>query len=784
MSRLRRAGAAAWCALALASCSLGRAPEYAFSDAWEHASAHIDSAIAAGRFDEAEHALEASTSCVRPGLAAAWQQRERERLLAELPRWRARPEAARDSLVTMWTALAAAGRAEASDSLVAAERWARLACELGASTLGATHPRTALAQMELGRVAFMLSRTHEVDSLTVAAEASLRAAFGEEHPAVADARELLGRTLKNFSGRTARSEALGRYRQALRTRVALYGPSSTAVAESYQDIGNLERLCVRPHAALEALGVALAIRRRALGSEHPDVASTLSAMGVLRASIGDWAGAESLFSVALEAGGPLSTRSFRLGMLGQVRLKQGRAAAAEPPLREAIALAESAWVLTPRDEGSTVFSGLSTYSDLAMALAAQGKSEEAFEVLERGTSRTLSEHAPPGSGSARGQPLLERLQHVLSPDAAMVSWVHDRLASPRGEMVWACVVRSTGPPRWIRLESTMSRLPGGGARSASLWYELRATARWPMRLDAGDADLRLESAVSSAWFTPLEASLDGVHHVIVFSPDLVGGCPLGALCDAQGRSLLERYAISYAPSAAFYAMERERRRDLTPAAAALVVGDPAYNGADAESWPTLRGSREEIATVRAALPRVRVLDGADANARSLRALARSGELSRFRVLHVATHTQVDPRRIMEASLVLAPDHAGEGESMLSAREIADTWRLDADLVCLTGCQTALGFRAASQGLLGLQQAFFRAGARSVLVSLWPVDDAATALLMREFYRRLPTASGPGARAEALREAQRAVRDWESPGGAHPYAHPAYWAGFTLVGDAG
>jgi len=181
---------------------------------------------------------------------------------------------------------------------------------------------------------------------------------------------------------------------------------------------------------------------------------------------------------------------------------------------------------------------------------------------------------------------------------------------------------------------------------------------------------------------------------------------------------------------------------------------------------------------------VRVLAGAEASARELRRLAHAGELSQFRVLHLATHTAVDPTRVLEASLVLAPDRPGERESLLSAHEIADTWRLDADLVCLTGCQTAMGMRAASQGLLGLQQALFRAGARSVLVSLWPVDDQATAQLVKEFYRRLARTSGPGARAEALREAQRAVRDWASPAGTRPYAHPAYWAGFTLVGDAG
>jgi len=140
--------------------------------------------------------------------------------------------------------------------------------------------------------------------------------------------------------------------------------------------------------------------------------------------------------------------------------------------------------------------------------------------------------------------------------------------------------------------------------------------------------------------------------------------------------------------------------------------------------------------------------------------------------------------MLESMLVLAPDSPRAVDSRLSAREIAERWKLDADLVCLTGCRSASGVTAAGQGWLGFQQAFFRAGARSVLVSLWPVDDAVAALLVREFYRRLAHASGPGARAEALRGAQRAVRDWQSPAGARPYAHPAYWAGFTLIGDAG
>jgi CHAT domain-containing protein len=93
-------------------------------------------------------------------------------------------------------------------------------------------------------------------------------------------------------------------------------------------------------------------------------------------------------------------------------------------------------------------------------------------------------------------------------------------------------------------------------------------------------------------------------------------------------------------------------------------------------------------------------------------------------------------------------------------------------------------RAASQGWLGLQQALLRAGARSVLVSAWRVEDRAGALLMREFYARLSPGSGGEERARALRDAQQVVRHYRAPDGSQPYAHPAYWAGFTLIGGPG
>jgi len=97
-----------------------------------------------------------------------------------------------------------------------------------------------------------------------------------------------------------------------------------------------------------------------------------------------------------------------------------------------------------------------------------------------------------------------------------------------------------------------------------------------------------------------------------------------------------------------------------------------------------------------------------------------------------------------------------------------------DLVVLSACQTASGDRLPGEGLVGLSYSFLIAGGRRVVGSLWDVDDAATAELMRRFYQALYT--GSRSPAEALRSAQRGIA--QVPRWSNPY----YWAGFTIEGD--
>jgi CHAT domain-containing protein len=145
------------------------------------------------------------------------------------------------------------------------------------------------------------------------------------------------------------------------------------------------------------------------------------------------------------------------------------------------------------------------------------------------------------------------------------------------------------------------------------------------------------------------------------------------------------------------------------------------------------------------------------------------------VLHLGTHFSLRPGSARRSFLLL-----GDG-SRLSLDSIADLDFHDLHLVTLSACQSALGGATTDDGreIEGLSAIVQRRGARNVLASLWRVEDRSTARLMRELYDDLPKQRGDA--ATALRRSQlklRAVR----AGGARPFAHPYYWAGFLVTSD--
>lgn len=164
------------------------------------------------------------------------------------------------------------------------------------------------------------------------------------------------------------------------------------------------------------------------------------------------------------------------------------------------------------------------------------------------------------------------------------------------------------------------------------------------------------------------------------------------------------------------------------------------------------------------------------------------------ILHIATHIEIDDEKGWHSGILLRRTEKSREESITSEKVTADSSRhgvlefesdpylragdiaagnIPAKLVVLSGCESAGGRLIVGEGLCGLTTAFLSAGASAVVATLWPVDDAVTADLMKKFYREL--AKG-GTVAFALRRAQMAIR------GNRKTEHPFYWAGFIVTGN--
>ena len=186
----------------------------------------------------------------------------------------------------------------------------------------------------------------------------------------------------------------------------------------------------------------------------------------------------------------------------------------------------------------------------------------------------------------------------------------------------------------------------------------------------------------------------------------------------------------------------------------------------------LPASRREVTAIREHLGgEVLATTGAAASEQAFRREAPSR-----RILHLATYGVLNKHNPLFSYIELAA--AGEYDGRLEVHEVFGM-RLTADLVVLSACQTGLGSGALADvppgdDWVGLARAFLHAGASSVIATLWPVDDWATAALMERFYAELATGIAPRL---ALARAQRTLRRERAT------SHPFYWAGFVLVGGA-
>jgi CHAT domain-containing protein len=271
---------------------------------------------------------------------------------------------------------------------------------------------------------------------------------------------------------------------------------------------------------------------------------------------------------------------------------------------------------------------------------------------------------------------------------------------------------------------------------------------------------------------------------IVLVPDgSLNLVPFEALMDETGATINKRVTIASVPSATVYFTLKTAPTQTTATRPFLGVAYSPGQSAAVQLASNTRGmfdlqksaltplpfAREEIAEAAKALGRNSMeLDGAAASEAALKALA----LGDFKIIHIAAHgigNEAEPDR---AALLLAPGNDSE-DGLWQSREIRQT-RLNADLVVLSACDTGTGRLEGQEGIMNLARAFLIAGAKSVVASLWQVDDRSTATLMSFFYEHL--AAGLEVR-EALRQGQL---DFTKEFG--DKAQPYYWAGFEVVGD--
>ena len=333
---------------------------------------------------------------------------------------------------------------------------------------------------------------------------------------------------------------------------------------------------------------------------------------------------------------------------------------------------------------------------------------------------------------------LDEIRSRLGPDTALVEYFFVQ------ERVLACVLtRETADFAAITLQPRVRKL-----------LQLLRFQLSKFRLDP-----QYVEKFKTAMFESIQGHLHGLYqelvaplrpllrqkHVLFVPHGQLHHVPFHALYDGQSY-LIDQFSISYAPSASVYALckAKEAHHD----GYSLVMGIPDGLA------PTIENEARAVSSL---LPNSQLLLGSEATEEALRKLGPN-----CRNVHIATHGYFRQDNPMFSSVRL-------GTSYLSVYDIYQL-KLPVEIVALSGCATGLNVVSPGDELMGLARGFLQAGAQSLLLSLWDVQDASTRDFMVAFYRHLQQGDS---RAVALQQAMKEVRN--------SYPHPFYWAPFVLMG---
>lgn len=308
-------------------------------------------------------------------------------------------------------------------------------------------------------------------------------------------------------------------------------------------------------------------------------------------------------------------------------------------------------------------------------------------------------------------------------------------------------------------------------------------------------------------FKPLETALGSSKRLIIIPDGTLSYLPFEALVTVRAHQrhayLVERFAIVYGPSAsALVAIQTANQPSASPKGL-LAFGDPAINNAETDtkqvaslqpasggaiarvrrsapaedytergfSFARLPYARTEVLTIGKLFPvgQRQLYLGADAREETVK----NSNLRDFQFIHFASHGFMDESHPARSGILLSRAPGSSEDGILQVGEIMRL-KMNADLVTLSACSTGLGKLVNGEGMLGLTRAFFYAGAKNVAVSLWNVNDSATASLMGNFYRNLEHGLS---QSEALRQAKLELLHSSQPLWRHPY----FWAAFVIDG---
>ena len=506
---------------------------------------------------------------------------------------------------------------------------------------------------------------------------------------------------------------------------------------------------------------------------------------------------------AIRLSPPVGSLSRIQATLGHVYYRLRRFPEAEQILRQAVAGIEDLRTLLESEELREAFfeDKIGVYEDLVLTLLAQRKGAEAFDISERARARAFLDLLGNRVTLSRGrsESLIAEERDLQERIIALKAMPEDTPALRRElelarEAYQAFLQRVRQLDREqaslmtvepLTLKEVQALLPEGAVLLEYFVTEQGRTLLWTVERDRLSAVSlpfgRSQVAQRVQAFRDLLATRDRYAEMqqmawalfdVLVRPGLrdrkprellivphgaLHYLPFQALMPAPGRYLLQEVPLYYYSSASLMQFTRAKRVSGQPSLFAL--GNPDFQ----DPTLSLRYAEREARGIAALFPETAVLTGTAAS----KATSQDA-LRRHSVLHFATHAEFDEADPLGSALLFAAQ--GGEVNRLEVQEIFGL-NLQASLVVLSACETALGKLSQADELTGLTRAFIYAGAASVITTLWQVNDRASYELMREFYRHLKAGQD---KAQSLRQAQLAMLKMRP--------HPYYWAAFQLTGE--